>query len=350
MATITGLTAERMITMENATVISGQVVGTSLILTTRGGQTINAGSVQGPIGPAGGAFVICTSTTRPTYTGVDQGKAIYETDTKLVRIWTGTRFRLQEKIVCTSTTRPVMVAADEGTKIYETDTDTEYTWTGTSWLLANSYVAKYADATIRASQWPAPPEGAVSYLTNSPGNLWIFQNGSWVTVGAPPGTAYPAITTVAPLNHVLMHGQTIANAQTLYPLLWSLADPTFKVGSGLFVPDMRSRIPVGKDDMGGVAANRITVPISGFNAVVLGNTGGHQAMQQHNHPITDPGHSHGTGQTLFGPGFIDVGPGSQGILSNTTSNPTGITVNNNGSGNAQNIQPSIILNWVLKVL
>ena len=355
MATVTGLTAERMIAMESATVISGQVVGTNLILTTRGGATINAGSVQGPIGPAGGAFVICTSTTRPTYSAADQGKAIYETDTKFVRIWTGTRFRLQEQIICTSTTRPTgLVAADEGVKIYETDTDIQYIWTGTSWLLANSYVAKYADATVRAGQWPSPPEGAVSYLTNSPGNLWIFQNGSWVTVGAPPGSCSPWIGTVAPLNHVLMNGQTIANAQTLYPLLWSLADPTWKVGSGLLVPDMRSRIPVGKDDMGGVAANRITVPISGFNAVVLGNTGGHQAMQSHNHTSAPHQHTpnaiasfltHGATSLIH----LQTGAGyDPGVVQDTS--PATVTINSNGSGTAQNIQPSIILNWILKVL
>ncbi len=332
MATVTGLTAERLIAMENATVVSGRVVGTNLILTTKDGTDINAGTVQGPIGPAGGAFVICTSTTRPTYTAGDQGKAIYETDTKFVRIWTGTRFRLQEQIICTSTTRPAMTAADEGVKIYETDTDTQYIWTGTSWLLANSYVASYADSTVRTSQWPSPPQGAVSYLTNSPGNLWIFQNGSWVTVGAPPGTMSPYIGTVAPLNHVLMNGQTLANAQTLYPLLWSLVDPLWKVGSGLVVPDLRGRIPIGKDDMGGVAANRVTNAGSGLHGETLGAVGGSQFTQSH---------THGTGETVFGAGLLGFAGGSEGLLTQTTGY---------GAGNSQNVQPSIILNWILKVL
>jgi microcystin-dependent protein len=53
MATVTGFTAERMLAIENGTVVDGDVVGTDLILITRGGTQINAGSVQGPQGIQG---------------------------------------------------------------------------------------------------------------------------------------------------------------------------------------------------------------------------------------------------------------------------------------------------------
>jgi hypothetical protein len=53
MATVTGLTAERMITMENATVIDGDIVGDDLVLKTRDGTEINAGNVRGPTGSPG---------------------------------------------------------------------------------------------------------------------------------------------------------------------------------------------------------------------------------------------------------------------------------------------------------
>lgn len=53
MATITGLTADRMLEIEGASVVSGTVDVNNLILTKRDGSTINAGSVRGPIGPAG---------------------------------------------------------------------------------------------------------------------------------------------------------------------------------------------------------------------------------------------------------------------------------------------------------
>lgn len=51
--TVTGLTAERMQEMEDATIIDGNVVGNDLILTTKGGTDINTGNVRGPTGAAG---------------------------------------------------------------------------------------------------------------------------------------------------------------------------------------------------------------------------------------------------------------------------------------------------------
>ena len=53
MATITGLTADRMLAIEGASVVDGEVVGTHLILTQHDGTTIDAGDVTGPPGPAG---------------------------------------------------------------------------------------------------------------------------------------------------------------------------------------------------------------------------------------------------------------------------------------------------------
>lgn len=53
MATVTGMTADRMLAIEAASVVDGDVVGDNLILTKHNGITINAGNVRGPIGPTG---------------------------------------------------------------------------------------------------------------------------------------------------------------------------------------------------------------------------------------------------------------------------------------------------------
>lgn len=54
MATVTGLTADRMLAIEAASVVDGDVNGAGhLILTTHGGTTMDAGSVIGPQGPPG---------------------------------------------------------------------------------------------------------------------------------------------------------------------------------------------------------------------------------------------------------------------------------------------------------
>jgi hypothetical protein len=53
MATVTGFTAERMLEMENATIIDGHISGSDLILVTKEGTFINAGNVRGPQGIQG---------------------------------------------------------------------------------------------------------------------------------------------------------------------------------------------------------------------------------------------------------------------------------------------------------
>jgi microcystin-dependent protein len=53
MATVTGLTAERMLAIEAASVIDGEVLADHLILTKHDGTQIDAGSVVGPQGPQG---------------------------------------------------------------------------------------------------------------------------------------------------------------------------------------------------------------------------------------------------------------------------------------------------------
>lgn len=54
MAEVTGLTADRMLAIEAASIVSGVVNGSGhLILTKHDGSTIDAGYVIGPTGPAG---------------------------------------------------------------------------------------------------------------------------------------------------------------------------------------------------------------------------------------------------------------------------------------------------------
>jgi microcystin-dependent protein len=53
MATVTGLTAERMLEIEAASVVDGDVVSGNLILTKHDGTQINAGGVVGPTGATG---------------------------------------------------------------------------------------------------------------------------------------------------------------------------------------------------------------------------------------------------------------------------------------------------------
>ena len=53
MATVTGLTAERMLEIEGESVVEGEIIGGNLILTKHNGDTVDAGPVIGPQGPTG---------------------------------------------------------------------------------------------------------------------------------------------------------------------------------------------------------------------------------------------------------------------------------------------------------
>ena len=53
MTTVTSLTADRMLAIEAASVVDGDVIGGNLILTKHDGSQIDAGPVQGPAGPQG---------------------------------------------------------------------------------------------------------------------------------------------------------------------------------------------------------------------------------------------------------------------------------------------------------
>jgi microcystin-dependent protein len=120
---------------------------------------------------------------------------------------------------------------------------------------------------------------------------------------------------------------------------------------------------VGLDNMGGSAAGRIvgsgTYTGSISAPTTLGATGGEEAHVQtlaelvaHGHTITDPGHAHTV--PLGGA----TGGGSLGANNYNTTNPltntgtatTGITINNQGGGVGHNtIQPSMMLNYILKL-
>lgn len=158
--------------------------------------------------------------------------------------------------------------------------------------------------------------------------------------------------TSAPSLWLFCGGQAIS--RTTYSDLFSAIGTTYGSGDGsttFNVPDLKGRVIVGKDDMGGTAANRITSGVSGIAGTTLGASGGDQRMQQHNHGVTDPGHFHTRAFASAGIAGFAAGAGGS-LFSNatnvpTSTNTTGITVNNEGAGSSQNVQPSIILNYLI---
>jgi microcystin-dependent protein len=106
-------------------------------------------------------------------------------------------------------------------------------------------------------------------------------NGFNTTAGQPTGTPVGAIQdfagSSAPAGWYLCYGQAVS--RTTYATLFGIIGTTYGSGDGLTtfnLPDCRGRATYGVDNMGGTAANRITVAGGNFNATVLGGSGGNQ--------------------------------------------------------------------------
>lgn len=161
----------------------------------------------------------------------------------------------------------------------------------------------------------------------------------------------------------LMYGQAIS--RTAYSTLFSMVGTTYGTGDGsttFNIPDLRGRVTAGKDDMGGVAASRLTASVTGVpNGAVLGAVGGTQdhtlttaQLASHSHGVTDPGHTHQYTQ-IYRAGFEangnGVGISASSQTANTTSSATGISIQSSGSGNAHNnVQPTIITNKLIRII
>lgn len=198
--------------------------------------------------------------------------------------------------------------------------------------------------------------------------------GSQLNALAPVGSMMAFAGAIAPSGWLFCYGQAV-NRET-YAALWTAISSAHGSGDGsttFNLPDLRGRVPAGKDDMGGTAAGRLTTGGSGVNGAALGAVGGAETqtltasqMPAHTHAFTTGpagAHAHNLGTTLdfmtnpyLSTGMTDDN-GSQrghtpGVNINTSEAPahthTG-TTDSNGSGAAHpNAQPTIVLNWIIK--
>jgi len=161
-----------------------------------------------------------------------------------------------------------------------------------------------------------------------------------------------------PAGWLLCYGQNVLRAD--YPELHAFMQANgYPHGAGdgvttFTLPDGRGRTLAGMDNMGGVAANRLTAAASGVNGAVLGAAGGNQWMQAHGHGVTDPGHGHslgapgldGSGSTANRGWSTQPNIRTDGVY-NTSWNGTGISIQSAGGGASQNVQPTLVENLII---
>lgn len=215
------------------------------------------------------------------------------------------------------------------------------------------------------------------YLSGASSNIQTQINTIAAASFLPPGTLVDFAGSAAPSGWLLCYGQAIS--RSTYSALFTAIGINFGAGDGsttFNVPDLRGRVTVGKDNMGGAAANRMTTGGSGVDGATLGANGGSQTVTlsqtempshthtQNAHTHTQNAHDH-LGQafslnptnpsgTNFGTRDYAAGPVSSyanfltGTTTATNQNTTAVNQNTGGGAAHNNTQPSTIINKIIK--
>lgn len=109
----------------------------------------------------------------------------------------------------------------------------------------------------------------------------LFTSGGWsgsVLGSAPVGSIIDFAGATAPSLWYLCYGQAVS--RTTYAALFVVIGTTYGSGDGVTtfnLPDLRGNVTAGADNMGGVAAGRLTSTYFGTDPTVLGDQGGSQS-------------------------------------------------------------------------
>tara|TARA_R110000868_G_scaffold70726_1_gene207589 strand:+ start:751 stop:1776 length:1026 start_codon:yes stop_codon:yes gene_type:complete len=178
----------------------------------------------------------------------------------------------------------------------------------------------------------------------------------------PTAAILPYAGASAPSGWLLCFGQAVS--RTTYAALFAAVSTTYGAGDGsttFNIPDIRGRAVAGKDDMGGTSANRLTGLSGGVNGDTLGGTGGTEThtlltaeTPAHSHFIASPG---GVDPgALSSSNYVDYNMTSWATSNNdyvlygtTAASDRGLTSSTGGGGAHNNVQPTIILNYIIKV-
>lgn len=192
--------------------------------------------------------------------------------------------------------------------------------------------------------WHDPASGRVEYRPSR--EALGKQSQTWPPIGS--GVPFFGVEAKVPVNWLLARGQEVKIE--LYQPLYDVIGTTYNTGgetAGYFrVPDMRARVPVGLDNMGGSDAGRLSV------ANTLGLAGG---AQTHTLTATESGttahnHTFSPIEGVVSNGGVDVagafvaGWWRKGSTTSATHNSTAASA----SDAHNNMQPYMLTNWIIR--
>jgi len=209
------------------------------------------------------------------------------------------------------------------------------------------------DTSVGSSITVADADGVV---VNDGGTMKSVPASDFRTYIMPAGSVIPYAGASAPTGFLLCDGSAVS--RTTYAALFAVVGTTYGVGDGsstFTLPDLRGRVVAGQDDMGGASADRLTDQTGGLNGDTLGDTGGSEThtlttaqLASHTHSFSGSGST--TAMTFLNDGLgVNRGGSGQSSSSNSISVSISGTTGSAGSGSAHNnVQPTIILNYIIR--
>lgn len=155
----------------------------------------------------------------------------------------------------------------------------------------------------------------------------------------------PYAAATAPTGWLLCDGSAVS--RTVYAALFAIVATTYGAGDGTTtfnLPDLRGRVPAGKDDMGGTAASRLTAGGSGITGTTLGASGGAET-----HTLTTPqipSHTHTLTEAM--PAITNGAGSVNRASSNTADKASGTSGATGGGGAHNNTQPTLVTTYIIK--
>ncbi len=267
----------------------------------------------------------------------------------------------QSTLMADSTADVLTLAAGSGVSI-TTDATTDKVTIALAGGSTSGFgkVAVSGQATVEAD---AP--GGTLNLTAGTG-IELSTNATTDTVvisaaGLPTGSVMPYAGNSAPSGWLMCGGQLVSRAT--YSGLFAIVGTMYGTGDGsttFALPDLRGRVVAGRDAMGGNgSANRLTDKPGGLNGDVLGAVGGSEVhtlttaeMAKHQHFIanTESGTAYGLTEKQTMRKTVETSGENDYTLSGSATAATiGLSSEVGADTAHNNVQPTIILNYIIKV-